>query len=77
MNYVKVPANNIKPEKYLVCLVSSNQDIICITTKSCLVCTQRKLNLTILKMWDATVEDLIDLQKNGTRRYRVSCDCIS
>jgi hypothetical protein len=64
-----------KVEKFIMCLVSSADDIICITKKSCKECAQRKLNLTILESYKINIKESSNLKRCGTRFLRVRCDC--
>jgi hypothetical protein len=64
-----------QPPKFVMCLVSSKEDIICIVKGFCMECAQKKLNLEILQTWNIEQKESTELKKNNTRFCRVQCVC--
>lgn len=63
---------------YIMLLISSNEDIILITEKSCLTCLQTKKNLTILKnlgLMDFNEVKLFIKNYNLNNPLNVICEC--
>ena len=62
-------------DTYILCLLSTDEDMVILTKQSCQKCCERKLKTRILKTWNLDKTEVIPFKKLKVRILDVSCDC--
>jgi hypothetical protein len=59
----------------ILCIVSTDKDIVITTPTSCINCTEKKLNLMVFDVFPIKRQDCNEWRKLGASFYNVKCEC--
>ena len=63
--------------RFIMLLVSSNDDIVIVQVEACFYCTETKIAAEIYRAWPISTKRVLRYKKAGyfTKLYRIKCEC--